>query len=579
MIGNARTRGRPWLCSFFKGAVWKAAFCLTALSLGCATDDGNPPNIILILTDDQGWTSVSYRSDPAVPDSKSDYIETPQLERAARQGMRFTDAYAAGAICSPSRHAVLFGQNVARHEYAKSLDWLEEARGWLTIPKVLKEANPGYRTAHFGKWHVAVTPEDAGFDFTDGLTASAAGNMQNGRRKDTRDIAAKLRRYNVQHRIEPPRLNNRYSSLPVSWNDEDPKGAVSMTRRAEAFMRESVAAGKPFFAYIAHFAPHLDLVSSEETYQYFKDKKPGKLHDKPGYAAMTKDLDASIGRVLDLVKELGIDDNTYIFITSDNGGAPHFGQSALLNESGEIVETHQTSIVWRNLPLRHGKHELYEGGIRVPFLVVAPGVEPNSVSRAGVTGTDFLPTFAELAGHSRAFPDHVDGDSIVSVLHSGGKGTVRRRREALIFHQAANRIPISALRKGKYKLVKHWMAGENCLPELSKSFPEGFPRPGWSREFCGENLLELYDLSSDLGESKDLSGEMPELTDALHKELLAFLEQANAETKFTGRGLTGESAGAIAYNTFLEKRGLGSKYRIMVKPEYKSPFKQSSFTY
>ena len=182
----------------------------------------------------------------------------------------------------------------------------------------------------------------------------------------------------------------------------------------------------------------------------------------------------------------------------------------------------------------------------MPFLVVGPGVEPGSVCRAPVTGLDFLPTFAELAGHRGTFADNIDGDSIVSVLKGGGTGEVRRRREALVFHQAANRTPVSAIRKADYKLVKHWMAGEDC-------------------RYCGENLLELYDLSQDIGERIDLSEKMPELTEALHNELLAFLEQANAETKFTDRDMT--------YNMLLKTRGLGSSRSIMAKSEYESPFR------
>lgn len=515
------------------------------LSAGCAADTGNPPNIILIMTDDQGWTSVSYRSDPEIPQSMSDYVETPQMERMAREGMRFTDAYAPNPICSPTRHSLLFGQNAARHVYARNLDWIPEAPRWLTVPKVLKEANPAYRTAHFGKWHVGVMPEQTGFDFSDGPTSNGAGDTQGGNPKDTRGVGEKLDRYNTEHGITPPALNDRYSKLPVYYEDEDPKGAVSLARRSGEFIRESVAAGKPFFAYIAHFATHLDLVSNAETYEYFKNKQRGKLHDNPGYAAMAKDMDASIGRVLDLVDELGIADNTYIFVTGDNGGVQHFAQSASLDEAGEIVETHETSVTWRNLPLRHGKHEFYEGGIRVPFLVVGPGVEPGSVCRAPVTGLDFLPTFAELAGHRGALPDNIDGDSIVSVLKGGGTGEVTRRHEALVFHQAANRTPVSAIRKGDYKLVKHWMAGEDC-------------------KYCGERLLELYDLSKDIGEQTDLSEEMPELTEALHNELLTFLEQANAETKFTNRD--------NAYSMLMKTRGSGSNRSVLAKPEYESPF-------
>jgi len=528
-------------------AALMAAVCLAGLSPGCGSKAGNAPNIVLILTDDQGWTSVSYRADPAIPESASDYIETPQMERLARQGMQFTDGYAPNPICSPTRHSLLFGQNAARHIYAKSLDWMAEAPRWLTIPRVLKQANPEYRTAHFGKWHVGLMPDEMGFDYSDGPTANSAGDMQHGQHKDTGGVGKKLKQYNAEHGIQPPRLNDSFSKLPVYYDDTDPKGAVSITRRAEQFMRESVAAGKPFFAYIAHYATHLDMVSTKETYEYFKRKKRGRRHDNPGYAAMAKDMDTAIGRVLDLVKELGIEDNTYIFVTSDNGGVQYFGQTAVLDESGGIAGTHETRVKWRNLPLRHGKHEYYEGGIRVPFLVAGPGIEAGSVCREPVTGLDFLPTFAELAGYSGTLPPNIDGDSIVSVLKDGCRSRIERHRDALIFHQAANRTPVSAIRKGNYKLVKHWMAGQDC-------------------KYCGENLLELYDLDQDIGETRDLAKKMPELAEALHQELLAFLKEAGAETKYTRR--------ISPYNMMLKKRNLGSSRQILARPNYESPFQR-----
>lgn len=526
-----------------------AAVCAVTAPLVRYARADVPPNIIFIMTDDQGWTSVSYRSDPGVPGSKSDYIETPQMARAAREGMRFTDGYAPNPICSPTRHSIIFGQNAARHIYGKDLDWIGKATSWLTIPKAVKAASPDYRTAHFGKWHVAVMPEKAGFDFSDGPTSNSAGDMINGKYWDAEGVDENLSKYNAKHGISPPELNSKYSKQPVYFADDDPKGAVSMTRRAATFMRESVADGKPFFAYIAHFATHLDMVSKDATYEHFKNKQRGKKHDNPSYAAMARDMDTSIGDVLDLVNELGIEDNTYIFIMSDNGGVQYFGQSATVTPDRQIIETYETSVAWRNLPLRHGKHEFYEGGIRVPFIVIGPDVEPDSVSRVPVTGLDLLPTFAQLAGHDMHLPDNIDGGSIVRVLRAGGTGKVRRSREAIVFHQAAKRVPISALRKGRYKLVKHWLADD----------------PGDSGgKYKGDKLLELYDLKNDIGETTDLSEMMPGLTIALHDELLAFLDTASAETKYTRR--------ANAYNIMLDQHGLGHSSTIIPDPEYKSPF-------
>lgn len=511
--------------------------------LGCNSSreaERTSPNIILIVTDDQGWTSVSYRADPDRPDSVSDYVETPQMSRMAERGMRFTDGYSPNAQCSPTRHSLLFGQNAARHIYNKTLDWMDQADRKLTVPKALKQANPAYRTAHFGKWHIGMLPEDAGFDYTDGLSSNGAGDMQNGAYRDTDGIGAALDAYNAAHGIEPPTFNIRYSKQPVYYPDGDPKGAFSMASRAEAFMRESVEAGKPFFAYVAHYATHLDLVSTSESYHYFKNKPRGRKHDDPGFAAMAKDMDASIGRILDAVDGMGISDNTYVFLMGDNGGVQVLLQSAVLGEGLDIIETHETKIPWRNLPLRHGKHEYYEGGIRVPFLAVGPGIEPGSVTREPVSGLDFLPTFVELAGGAD-LPDDLDGDSIVGLLHGG---ELIRRREALLFHQGANRTPVSAVRKGKYKLVKHWGWEQDC-------------------KYCGSKLLELYDLSRDLEESTDLAEELPDVTKALDDELNAFLTQVNAETGFADR--------RDPYSRLLRRLG-GDAGKTMLRPDYVSPF-------
>ncbi len=522
-------------------ALVAAAWCIAAGIMAPASHGATPPNIILILTDDHGWNHVSYRSDPDQPNSSSDFIETPNLARAAKRGIRFTDAYAPNPICSPTRHSMLFGQNAARHVYAKSMDWLADASGWLTIPKAIKQANSAYRTAHFGKWHVGLTPQEIGFDYSDGITNNSQGEFHHGVFKNSRSLRSKVTAYNKAEGIsvKPP----GYSKQPVSYEEADPKAAFSLALKSEAFIRESVADRKPFFAYIAHYAAHLDLVSTGASYEYFKNKKKGSRHDNAAYAAMVKDLDTAIGRTLDLVEELGIGDNTYIFITGDNGGVQNFYQSVRVDESNNVLSSQESDIEWRNLPLRQGKHEFYEGGIRVPFIALGPGISGGSVSRSPVSGLDFLPTFAALAGGSPQPSPAVDGDSIASVLIEPDSEVVRES-DSLIFHQGANRTPISAIRKGNYKLIKHWMAGEGC-------------------KYCGDHLLELYDLSQDIGEAEDLADRLPELTRALDDELMKFLAKANAETELRPR--------KDAYNVMLEKMGIDEN-AIEVNTEYVSPF-------
>lgn len=523
-------------------AVASASLYLGAkLPLATAEPAPKPPNIIFIMTDDQGWNHVSYRSDPAIAESASDFIETPNLAALSARGMRFTDAYAPSPICSPTRHSVLFGKNAGRHVYAKSEDWLNEAPGWPTLAGVIKQANEEYRTAHFGKWHVGLTPAQCGFDYTDGLTGNTHGELHNGVYKNSRALAPQINAYNEQAGISVP--NPRYAKRQVAYIDEDPKSAFSLAQRAEGFIRDCVEDNKPFFSYIAHYAAHLDLVSSAENFDYFRRKKKGQRHDNIAYAAMCLDLDAAIGKTINLVNELGIQDNTYIVITSDNGGVQRFPQTVFVNAENQITGSQESEIAWRNLPLRHGKHEFYEGGIRVPFIASGPGIQAASVCRTPISGLDLLPTFSEMAGQKLPTAVALDGDSIMPLLRQSD-AKLTRKSDALIFHQAANQTPISALRKGRYKLVKHWHAGQGC-------------------SYCGENLLELYDLESDIGESVDLASQLPALTQELHQELLRFIEEAGAETSQLER--------TRHYYQLLDRMGV-EETAIAVQREYISPF-------
>jgi arylsulfatase A len=536
------------------------ALCIFVFGVSCSPEKSieGPPNIILILTDDQGWTSHSYLADPERPDSGSDYFETPNMDRMAEMGMRFTDGYAPNPICDPTRHAILFGQNCARHVYNKDETWMERAPGWLTLPKAIKAGNSNYRTAHFGKWHIGILPQDAGYDVSDGPTSNATGNFQNGKYNTTygnRAFQSAVDAYNSNRGIVPKELNVRYTGeFPVFYSDENPKDVVGLTRRASGFIRESVADNRPFFAQISHYAAHVDMVARQETYNYFEKKPRGTKHDNAGFAAMLKDMDTSFGELLSLLQELEIEDNTYVFLLADNGSVHYFTQTAILGECTEVLDTHETAVEWRNEPLRHGKHEYYEGGIRVPFLALGPGIKPDSVSRVPVTGLDLLPTFAELAGNDEELPDDLDGGSLMDLLHRGKKGEVKRSREALFFHQSAMRPAASAMRKGNYKLVKFWRAGKPKLEGKSRFFIRNL----------GDKPLELYDLSKDLEEQYDLSDELPELANEMNEELISFLKETNAETVYTAR--------KNPYNLLNRRENLPNAKDMVIPMEYVSPF-------
>ncbi|MCK4922527.1 MAG: sulfatase [Bacteroidales bacterium] len=419
------------------------------------------PNFILILTDDQSWVGTSFLSDPNDPRSKSDYYRTPNMERIATAGMRFSNGYAPAPYCCPTRRSITIGQTPAKHEYQQDREgWPQAYRKQLSIPQMLKIANPDYQTAHFGKWDARydeVTPEEMGYDISDGPTTNGTGGGKN-------------------------------SEWPIAM--EDPKLIFSLTDRACNFIEKQVTDNKPFYLQLSHYAVHLGITYTQSALDKYKNVKPGEKHFIPEFGAMTEDLDTGIGILLDKIEELDLMNNTYIIFMSDNGG----------RKSQPIGEE---QVVARNLPLRDGKGSMYEGGIRVPFVVAGPDIPKNSSSDVPVTGLDILPTLAELSGYSPELPEAIDGGSLGSIFHNKGKGDVIRNNPFLVFHQAVDRKPQSAIRKGEYKLVKNW----------------------------ADNQIELFDLSTDIGEENDLSQISPEIAAELDRELTTFLQQAGAETR------------------------------------------------
>lgn len=419
------------------------------------------PNFVVILSDDQSWVGASVQMDPRDARSQSDYFRTPGLERLAQRGMTFTDGYAPAPFCCPTRRSLQVGQTPARHLYQKDQqNWPTAYRRQLNIPKLLKRTDPRYRSAHFGKWDHRFdrpTPEQMGYDTSDGDTGNGTGG-------------------------------GKGSGGPRAA--DDPKLIDHITGRACAFLEEQAASGDPFYLQISHYAVHLDIFYRQATFDLARSWKPGKKHSMPAFAAMTADMDASIERVLDKLDELDLTSRTYVFFLSDNGGR------ATIPGAGEPT-------VPRNHPLRGAKGSMYEGGIRVPFFVAGPGIEPGAVSRAPVTGLDILPTLADLAGFPDQLPDSVDGGSMAPLFR--GRGSVERNREFLIFHQAVGRKAQTGLRLGNWKLVKTW-AGDQ---------------------------LELFDLAKDVGEKRDLASKNHPQAARLHRLMTEFLNEVGAETSKT----------------------------------------------
>lgn len=429
------------------------------------------PNFVFILTDDLGWTCVSEIMDNRYPDSKSDYFETPNIDKLGDEGMRFTDGYAPAALCTPSRRSIQFGQNpihIGNVLFPKNYN--PKTKKWLTIPTLLKSIDPNYRAAHFGKWDLRadIYPEDLGYDESDGNTGNSNGDV----------------------------MLNRNTKWLRTYTNNDPKKTVTLTKRAINFMQRQVASDHPFYLQISYYATHVDIQTTDSTYQKYLKKPKGKKHNNAGWAGMLENLDTGIGELMATLDQLKIDNNTYVFLMADNGAVEFIPPVKNRLDPPSAFKTPM-----RNYPLRGGKWTLYEGGIRVPFIVKGPGIESHSYSHVPVTGYDILPTISALAGNKSPLPDYLDGASMVSLFKNPGSAVVKRREDALYFHRYNNGYPHSAIIDGDYKLIKFWKT----------------------------NKEELYNLDKDIGETHDLAAEMPGKLKELDGKLMAYLEKMHAE--------------------------------------------------
>ena len=287
-----------------------------------------PPNFILILADDQGWNGTSVKMMHNETGSKSDYFETPNLELLAERGIRFSDAYAGAPVCAPSRYSIQFGKTPARLSLIRvgmNTDHIDH-EGFTSIPKALKKINSQYKTAHFGKWGMGSNPSVLGYDVSDGPTKNKDGNFTNNK------------------------------TQWIHTTKEDPKNIFSLTDRAIEFVKSSTAKAKPFYLQISHYAVHADIESKEKSFARLKEKPKGAQQKDAGYAAMTFDLDEGLGILLEKLKELGIQDNTYIIYMSDNGSVPNIPGAKKYEKS-------------YNYPLSRGKWDALEGGVRSHLLL------------------------------------------------------------------------------------------------------------------------------------------------------------------------------------------------------------------
>ena len=271
-----------------------------SLIFGCNARKIKPnetsPNFILILTDDQGWNGTSVQMMDAEPQSKSDYHETPNLESLAERGMRFSSAYASAPVCSPSRYSIQFGQTPARLQMIRvgmNTDHINHQRP-ISIPKLLKNINSNYTAAHFGKWGIDAHPSELGYDESDGITGNKEGGFD-------------------------------YKNHQRQWRNnssEDPKKIFSTTKKATDFLERQANSKRPFFLQVSHYAVHSDIMMRKATLNKYQNKAKGAYQKHAGFAAMTEDLDTGLGILLKKLKALGLEKNTYIIYTSDNGAVP-----------------------------------------------------------------------------------------------------------------------------------------------------------------------------------------------------------------------------------------------------------------
>jgi arylsulfatase A len=444
------------------------------LSLGGSSAHAESPNIILILADDQGWSQLSEPMDPTVPNASSYYLETPNMDRFANGGIRFTSGYSPAAICTPTRRAILFGTSSVRSGSEFRSRW--EPLKHLSLPQALKKANPDYQCAHFGKWGelMGAEPEAVGYDASHGETGNGTGGMPNtlGFKRGLPD------------------------SPTYVIDNVDPKRTPTITDDAVAFMKSNLKKDKPFYVQLSYYAVHLSSVLRESTLKKYQQKGEPDRRYSQGWAGMLDDLDHDVGRLLDAVDELGIAENTYIFYLSDNGGR---GSTPGGNKKSKPT----------NFPLTGAKHTLYEGGIRVPFLVRGPGIAAGEYCHVPVTGSDLLPTFFDLAGGKKLLSKEIDGVSIKPLLVNPAGGKLSRPDDALYFNFMLPKGGMSSIRSGDYKLMLFWDKNDK------------------------QKSRALYNLNVDPLEQTDLSGKEPKRADALQKQLIEYIERVGGEMPTT----------------------------------------------
>jgi len=462
---------------------------LSMLMAGCEKDESESdlPNIVFIMADDLGWMDLeSYGSQ---------YYETPNLTRLADSGLSFSRAYAANPLCSPTRASIMSGKHPGRFYMTTPSGHLppnpddpvigKQGAPWMkvvqarsrtfmpleeyTIAEALNDA--GYLTAHIGKWHLGhedYWPEHQGFDI----------NIGGG------------------HHPGPPSFFSPYKIQTLPDGPQHEYITDRCTDEAVKFLEDHK--DRPFFLNYWQFPVHAPYQGYTELIDKYSAKSdPRDKQRQPIMGAMIESLDNSVGRVLDKLEELDLLDNTLIIFFSDNGG----------NEYDIVNGEYPTN----NDPLRYGKGNIYEGGIRVPCIVVWQGkIQAGTRSSEIIQSIDFYPTLLEVAGLKPRTGQVLDGVSLLDLWTNN----TPLNREAIFSHYphytpVTHGVPTTAIWSGKWKLHRQYGEGPDRL-----------------------NGFKLYDLDEDIGETNDLSAQFPDIVDALNDKISTHLVEIGAVIPF-----------------------------------------------
>ncbi len=472
---------------------WLTAF----LALFAPLSHADTKNVVLFFVDDMGWTDLGCTG--------SDFYETPNIDALAESGVRFTSGYAACTVCSPSRAALITGQSPARlrvtdfipgHPFVNTPltipDWTKVLKKeHLTLPELLKPH--GYESVHLGKWHLAHRTGKGGNDPADpdnypeahGFDINIGGNERGA-------PSSYFWPYAKGKTLEERKKNSIYATLPDRGkSDEELEGEYLTDRlaeEAEILIDRFAAEETPFFMNFWFYNVHTPIMGRPDLVEKYEAKlkeNPNRKHTNSGYAAMVESTDAAVGRVIAKLKEHSLEKDTLIIFTSDNGG----------------LRPQATD----NTPIRQGKGGIYEGGVRVPFIIHLPdGGASDVLCHKPVITMDLLPTIFEALNLD--LPETVaavqDGRSLLPLVKDPRAETEPR---SLYWHyphyHSMGAQPYSAIRKENWKLI----------------------------EVIGQDRLELYDLNSDLHENHNLVNAELDLARALYMEMAAWRNLVGAQ--------------------------------------------------